>query len=131
MASNDLSTIIEQFRAEVPQFVSTDIVGIEDGISIAGGSINPDFDSSVASAYYADVAKANNRALEALGGPSAVGSTEDILITTTNAYILLSFPHPKFYHGLAITRQGNLGMARMIMKKYSPAIRDACAKLAG
>lgn len=120
-----LEEILAEFRGDVAEFVSTDIVEIASGLSIGGGSIFPDFDATVASAAYADVVKANDRAIFALGGKEALGVTEDILITTEKAYILIVvYPGNKFYHGLAITRKGNLGMARVTMKKYMPRIME-------
>jgi predicted regulator of Ras-like GTPase activity (Roadblock/LC7/MglB family) len=124
---SNLDVIIEKFRGEIPEFVSTDIVEIETGLSVGGGSIFPDsFDSSVASALFAEVMKANERALGALGGEANVGVIEDILINTSKAYILLLiYPNKKYYHGLAITRQGNLAYARIVMKKFQPEIIKA------
>jgi predicted regulator of Ras-like GTPase activity (Roadblock/LC7/MglB family) len=124
---SNLDVIIEKFRGEIPEFVSTDIVEIETGLSIGGGSIFPDsFDSSVASALFAEVMKANERALGALGGEANVGVVEDILISTSKAYILLLiYPNKKYYHGLAITRHGNLAYARIVMKKFQAEILKA------
>ena len=126
MPKKNLNMLIDKFREEITGFISTDIVEIESGLSIAGGSVNPDFDSEVASASYADVVKANSKALNAIGGDEAVGATEDILITTSKAYLLiLVFPNKRFYHGLAITRNGNLAFARLVMKKYQQLFIDA------
>lgn len=111
-----LQDAIERFRSEVPAFISTDVVSIASGMSIGGGSIDPRFDANVASASYAEVVKSNARALQLLGMPA--DSTEDILITTKSAYILIRLLGRDFYHGLAIGRNGNLGLARVLMKKY-------------
>jgi predicted regulator of Ras-like GTPase activity (Roadblock/LC7/MglB family) len=130
MAKKDLNSLIDQFKQEITGFISTDIVEIESGLSIGGGSISKDFDAEVASASYADVVKANSKALEALGGEINVGETEDILITTTKAYILLVvFPNKKYYHGLAITRNGNLAYARIVMKKYQSIFMEALPEI--
>jgi len=111
-----IEAIIDDFRAEVPSFVSTDVVSIDSGMSIGGGSIDPKFDASIASASYAEVVKSNRRALELLGLDPH--STEDILITTSQVYLLIRLLGSDYYHGLAIGRDGNLGLARAIMKKY-------------
>jgi len=130
MAKKDLNKLIEQFRQEIVGFVSTDIVEIDSGLSIGGGSINKEFNSEIASASYADVVKANEKALGALGGDAAVGMTEDILITTSQAYlIILIFPNKRFYHGLAMTRSGNLAFARIVMKKYQPLFVEALPEM--
>jgi len=123
-----LMDIVNQFRNDVPQFVSTDLVHIESGLSLGGGSIDPNFDASVASASYSELVKSNARALDLLGAGAA--STEDILITTKDLYILIRMVGRDHYHGLAITRQGTLGYARAIMKKYEGQFLDALKELA-
>lgn len=122
-----LMDIVNQFRNDVPQFVSTDLVHIESGLSLGGGSIDPNFDASVASASYSELVKSNARALDLLGAGAA--STEDILITTKDLYILIRMVGRDHYHGLAITRQGTLGYARAIMKKYEAQFLDALKEL--
>jgi predicted regulator of Ras-like GTPase activity (Roadblock/LC7/MglB family) len=121
--SNPLFDILNRFKAEVPHFISTDIVEIESGMSIAGGSVDPTFDASVASACYAEVVKSNARALDLIG--IGANSTEDILITTTNAYLLLRMIGNRHYLGLALSRQGTLGFARALMVKYAPMVLKA------
>ncbi len=122
-----LHDAIERFKAEIPSFVSTDIVSIASGMSIGGGSVDPKFDATVASASYAEVVKANARALRLLGlDPD---STEDILITTNVSYLLIRLLGREYYHGLAIGKDGNLGLARVIMKKYEPVFLDGITAL--
>jgi predicted regulator of Ras-like GTPase activity (Roadblock/LC7/MglB family) len=118
-----LQDVLNRFRAEVPHFISTDVVEIDSGLSIAGGSVDPNFDASVASACYAEVIKSNARALELLG--IGASSTEDVLITTTNAYLLLRMIGGQHYLGLALSRQGTLGFARALMVKHAPGILAA------
>ena len=122
-----LHEAIERFRSEVPAFVSTDIVNITSGMSIGGGSVDPKFDATVASASYAEVVKANSRALQLLGMDR--DSTEDILITTGSMYILLRLLDREYFHDLAIGKDGNLGLARVIMKKYEPRFLDGIRAL--
>jgi predicted regulator of Ras-like GTPase activity (Roadblock/LC7/MglB family) len=120
MAKNKVEELLKLFQAEVPEFVSTDVVNIEEGMSVGGGSIDPNFDSSVASAYYANVTKAMIKAIEAID-PGL--EAEDLLITTEGIYILIRLLGDKgYYHGLAITKKGNLGIARVVMKKYKQKI---------
>ncbi len=124
---NTLHKVLESFREEVPEFVSTDIVNVDSGLSIGGGSIDPDFDASVAAASYAEVVKANGRALDLLG--MGAGSTEDILISTEKIYVLIRPMGKDYYHVLAVGRRGNLGLARAIMKKYEPKLLAAVGEL--
>jgi predicted regulator of Ras-like GTPase activity (Roadblock/LC7/MglB family) len=120
---SNLLEVINRFRSEIPHFISTDVVEIDSGMSIAGGSVDPNFDASVASACFAEVVKSNARALDLLG--VGADSTEDILITTTNAYLLIRMIGHRHYLGVALGRQGTLGFARAIMVKYAPAIMAA------
>lgn len=124
---NSLHKLLESFRQEVPEFISTDIVNIESGLSIGGGSTDPDFDASVAAASYAEVVKANSRALELLGLGGS--TTEDILISTERVYILIRPMGVDYYQVLAVGRRGNLGLARAIMKKYEPKLLAAIGEL--
>ncbi|HEX4953305.1 MAG TPA: DUF4388 domain-containing protein [Thermoanaerobaculia bacterium] len=128
LAVNSLQKVLESFREEVPEFVSTDIVNIDSGLSIGGGSIDPDFDASIAAASYAEVVKANRRALDLLG--MGADATEDILISTERVYVLIRPMGQEYYHVLAVSRKGNLGLARAIMKKYGPKLLSAIGELA-
>jgi predicted regulator of Ras-like GTPase activity (Roadblock/LC7/MglB family) len=110
-------------KDEVPHFVSTDVVNIESGLSIGGGrSESSLLDAAAASASYAEIVNANRRTLQLLG--LDVDSTEDILITTEVLYVLIRMLGPEYYHGLALSRKGNLGLARAVMKKYESALRQ-------
>lgn len=124
-----LQSALDRLRDDVPEFVSTDVVSFESGLSIGGRSIDPDFDGSVAAASYAEVVKSNRVALDLLG--LGADSAEDVLITTAKVYILLRLlGDSEYYHFMAITRRGNLGLARALMKKHAPAILRAVGGLA-
>ncbi len=124
---NTLPSLLDDFKDEVPEFVSTDIVSIESGLSISGSSADPEFDASVASACSAEVVKANRRTLELLG--LGAHSTEDILISSAKVYLLIRMLGPEYYHVLAVNRKGNLGLARAIMKKHQPRLLRAISEL--
>lgn len=121
--ANTLDDLIAKFRSDVPHFISTDVVNIESGMSIGGGSIDPNFDASLAAACYAEVVKANAQALDLLG--LGAHTSEDILISTRDAYLLMRFLGKEHYHGLAITKHGALGYARSVMKKYEGPFLEA------
>lgn len=118
-----LDEVLTAFRNEVDGFISTDIVGIIDGISIGGGSIIPNFDSSVASAEFAAVTNSSIRALRSLGNDRL----EDVLFTTDNMYIIIRLiSGSEYYHGLAINKaNGNLGRSRLIMRNFEHKILEA------
>lgn len=123
MAKSKISEILEDFRKEIPGFISTDVVNMSDGISIAGGSIDPKFDASVAAAYYSTVANAFLKTIDAID-PSM--EAEDLLITTDKLLVLLRvLGKTGYFHGLAVAIDSNLGMCRLIMKKYESIIEKA------
>jgi predicted regulator of Ras-like GTPase activity (Roadblock/LC7/MglB family)/DNA-binding response OmpR family regulator len=120
---NRLETVLSELRDQVPEFVATDLVNLESGLSIGGSSADPSFDASAASASYGEVVRANLRALELLGMDATF--TEDILITTTRVNILLRMLGRNYYHCLAIGKKGSLGFARAVMKKFEPPLLAA------
>ncbi|MCK6586903.1 MAG: hypothetical protein HUU21_04765 [Polyangiaceae bacterium] len=124
MAMVRIEDILAKFMDEVPQFIATDCVNIETGLSVGGStSIDPKFDASLASACYAEVVKSNGRALELLNIPP--DSVEDILITARDAYLLIRMIGKEHFVSLVITRKGTLGLARAILKKYEPQLLAA------
>lgn len=122
-----LQEILDSLRADVPEFVSTDVVSVESGLSIGGATADVGFDSSLASATSAEVVKANRNALELLG--LGADSTEDILISTESVYLLMRMLGGEYYHVLAVRRKGNLGLSRAIMKRHQPRLMAAVGEL--
>lgn len=117
-----LEQLIMQFRSEVgSDFVSTDIVGM-DGLSIAGGSINPNFDAAMASARFAMVMKLAGKISDKL----PLGAVEDNLVTTDSYYLLSRFlDDGSFFWVVAVTRDATLGAVRMLMNEYAPQLSNA------
>ncbi len=103
------------------EFVSTDVVGM-DGLSIGGGSVDPNFDSSAASARFAMVMKLASK----VAGKIGMGTVDDVLTVTDNVYILARFiGDGSYYWGIAVTRDATLGMVRMVMNEYADQIWEA------
>lgn len=117
-----LEQLIQQFRSELgADFVSTDVVGM-DGMSIAGGSIDPNFDSTEASARFAMVMKLAGKASDKIG----MGAVDDNLVTTDKAYIIARFlGNGSYFWGVAVTRNATLGTVRMMMNEYADQLWDA------
>lgn len=122
-----LETVLSEFREQVPEFVATDLVNLESGLSIGGSSADAAFDASAASASFGEVVRANLRALELMGMDGS--SAEDILITTARVNILLRMLGRNYYHCLAIGKKGSLGFARAVMKKYEAALLSALGEV--
>lgn len=105
-------------------FISTDVVGM-DGISIAGGSADPDFDAAAASARFAMVMKLTSKVAEKIDA----GEVEDALVTTDQAYILTRFlGDGSYYWGMAVTLDATLGVVRMLTNEYADQLWDEIPK---
>jgi predicted regulator of Ras-like GTPase activity (Roadblock/LC7/MglB family) len=119
-------TRLEQLLQEVRtalggDFISTDVVGM-DGISIAGGSISPDFDSTEASARFAMVMKLAAQVSNKIG----IGAVDDLLVTTDKTFILTRFlGDGTYYWGLAVSRNAVLGAVRVLMNEYADQLWEA------
>ncbi|HVN80437.1 MAG TPA: hypothetical protein VMW38_15685 [Terriglobia bacterium] len=120
MAKLDL--LIQQFRSELgADFISTDVVGM-DGLSIGGGSIDPNFNSTDASARFSMVMKLAAK----VSGKLGLGKVDDNLVTTDKAYIIARFlGDDSYYWGVAVTRNATLGTVRMMMNEYADQLWDA------
>ncbi|MCX7680938.1 MAG: hypothetical protein N2508_03045 [Anaerolineae bacterium] len=120
-----LEELLQQVRTELgTDFVATDVVGM-DGLSIAGGSINPHFSSADASARFAMVMKLAVNVSKKLN----LGEVEDGLVMTDQYYILTRFlGDHSYYWSVTVTRNATLGMVRMVMNEYADHIWQAIPK---
>lgn len=117
-----LEQLLHDIRLELGNdFVSTDVVGM-DGLSIAGGAADPNFDAAAASARFAMVMKLGVKTSDKMG----MGTIDDILTVTDRVYILTRFlGDSSYYWGLAVSKDATLGMVRMLMNEYAPKLWDA------
>ena len=117
-----LDELIQQIRVELgSDFVSTSIIGA-DGLSIAGGSMDPSFDNSEASARYAMVMKLAMK----VGDKLALGAVDDNLTTTDKALILNRFlGDGSYFWELVIAKEATLGSVRLMMNEYAPKFWNA------
>ena len=123
MAKGKMDEVLESFRKEIPGFIANDVVNISEGFSIAGVSIDPKFDSAIAAAYYATVASACIKTCHAIDKTMEL---EDMLITTDQMLLLMRVvANNTYFFGLAVTPDSNLGICRLIMKKYEDEIVKA------
>jgi predicted regulator of Ras-like GTPase activity (Roadblock/LC7/MglB family) len=117
-----LDQLLQEVRATLgADFISTDVVGM-DGISIAGGSVSPDFDATEASARFAMVMKLAAQVSNKIG----MGAVDDLLVTTDKVFILTRFlGNGSYYWGLAVTKNATLGSVRILMNEYADQLWDA------
>lgn len=117
-----LDQLLQQFRGEIgADFISADVVGM-DGLSIAGGSTDPGFDSSEASARVAMVMKLAGNVTTKVG----MGVVDDNLVTTDRSYMLTRFlGDGSYFLNVAVTRNAILGSVRVMMSEYAPKFWEA------
>ena len=119
---NKLEQVIYQFRNELgSDFISTDVVGM-DGISIGGGSLNPNFDAADISARFAEVMKLAVK----ISTKIDIGKVDDNLVTTDTTYIISRFlGDGQYYWVVVVSSNATLGTVRMLMNEFAPQITDA------
>jgi len=114
-----LAALIDQFCGEVEGFIATCVVRRKDGSAFGGRSADPSLDPAAAAGSYAHVVESHLAAVEHLGGAGAWGATEDILITTSKAYVLIRLLGDGHYHWLAVSNEANLAMCRLLMRSFA------------
>jgi CheY-like chemotaxis protein len=115
-AVSSIAVLLEELTTEISDIIAAEVVSIDDGTPIVATSHDPAFDPDMAAAYYAEVVKINEKAIEVLKKGHRL---EEVLLTTDEFYLIVRIvPDTRFSVGLAIAKEGNIGMARMIMKKY-------------
>jgi CheY-like chemotaxis protein len=111
-----IKVVLEELTREIPDVIAAEVVCIDDGTPLIATSQDPSFDPDIAAAYFAEVVKINEKALEALKKGRQL---EEVLLTTDEFYLVVRIlPDTRFYLGLTIAKAGNIGMARMVMKTY-------------
>jgi predicted regulator of Ras-like GTPase activity (Roadblock/LC7/MglB family) len=116
-----LDQVIERFHIELgSDLISTEVVGL-DGIAIAGGSTDPNYNSTDAAARLSTVLKLADKASSKLG----MGKVDDNLTTTDKSYIIARFiGDGTYFWGVAVTRNATLGSVRMIMNEFASQVWD-------
>jgi len=123
--ADSLNVIVEKLSREIQDYIAIEVAGIDDGTPLVAASQDPAFDPDTDAAYYAEVIKTTEKALEVL---KKGRSLEEVLLTTDECYLIVRvLPNTRFYVGVAIAKKGNIGMARMVMKKYEKKFVEALA----
>lgn len=113
---SSIKAILEELAHEISDVIAAEVVSIDDGTSLVASTHDPSFDPDIAAAYFAEVVKTNEKAIEALKKGHRL---EEVLLTTEDFYLIVRIlSDTRFYVGLAIAKEGNVGMARMVMKTY-------------
>lgn len=117
-----LDQLLQEIRVELGgDFVATDIVG-SDGMSIAGTSADPNFDSSAAAARFAMVMKLSSKVSDKL----VIGAVQETMATTDNTIVLARLlGNGSYFWMMAVPKDATLGSVRMTMNEYQGKLWDA------
>jgi predicted regulator of Ras-like GTPase activity (Roadblock/LC7/MglB family) len=111
-----VTVLLDELEREIPDVIAAAVVSIDEGVPLVATASDQAFDVDIIAAYYAEVIKINEKALEALKHGSGL---EEILVTTDTFYLLARpLPETRFCVSLVLAQKGNVGMARMVMKRY-------------
>jgi CheY-like chemotaxis protein/predicted regulator of Ras-like GTPase activity (Roadblock/LC7/MglB family) len=122
-----LEPMIDRFCAELEGFIATSVVRRKDGSSVVSRSADPAVDARLAASGYARVVESHLAAVASLG--AAWGETEDILITTARAYLLIRLLGGDHCHWLAVSSEANLALCRLSMRSWEPFLLSELADL--
>jgi predicted regulator of Ras-like GTPase activity (Roadblock/LC7/MglB family) len=111
----DFKKILEETLSNVEGSIGAGLVGM-DGIVIDQISHNASFDINVVGAEYSSIIKNATRASSNFG----LGNTNEILITTDKATMIMMMVGAAYFVTLAINLDGNLGRGRLELKKAIP-----------
>ena len=100
----------------------------KDGSPVESRSLDPRLDAAAAGCF-ARVVDSHLAAVEQLGMGPAWGETEDILITTARAYLLIRLLGEDHYHWLAVSSEANLALCRLVMRSHEPFLLSGLGDL--
>lgn len=116
-----IDDVMNEFVQQVDEIVFSTIVSMDDATPVTGYSTNESLDITIPVAFLAEVARKGIMATE----NSNFGKTEDVLLTTdTNFIIIRMIPETNYMHCVVLTRQGNWGIAKVLMAKFSKKFKE-------
>ena len=118
--TNDIKSVLETISHDLPGFVASAAVLVEDGLPIAALTKRADIDPEAISAHMTSIVQSNLKALKLISRDQV---TDDILITTNDYYFLIRHKSDKPYFLFIMTKRDEwLGRVRLRIKKYEEEI---------
>lgn len=115
-----LQDILENIANDLPGYQTAAVVAVDDGLTVAQFSSDPETETEAAAAYLASIVKSNAKAINLLTGNQ---QTEDILVTTDLSYYLIrDLPGQPLFIFLMTKRGEWMGKARMLLQDHEPEI---------
>ncbi len=122
MAKVDLNAFFATVAESINGIIGISVVEIASGLSLGAKVTRSDFDIEAASAYNAEIVKAKNKAIKAIGIPDE--RLEDMLLTLTNQlHVIKITGDNKHLVYLAVdSKATSLAMVRSVLKTSIKAI---------
>lgn len=127
--ANDFAALIDRFSEDVEGFLGTGVIRAKDRSPVASRVAAPHLAWPELAGGFARLVEAHLAAVAALGGTKIWGETEDLLITTAQAHLLIRLLGTSHYHWLAVSREANLGMCRLLMRSFETFLLGGLAGL--
>jgi predicted regulator of Ras-like GTPase activity (Roadblock/LC7/MglB family) len=106
--------ILRHVVEEVDGAVAAGLVSL-DGISMGVYSTVEGFDTKAADAEFASMLRAGQKAAVNLG--PAFGAVEELMLAGTQGIVIVRMIGDKYYTGIALSKDGNIGKARMFQQR--------------
>lgn len=117
----DIPEVLDRLRSEIPFFLAGAVIDGETGMPVASVIEIDQLDIDAASAFCKQVATSCSHSLHSLG--QAAQQLEEVTMTTVDNYILVrALNGGAFFLYLLIDGRGNVGMARLVAKRYLPLL---------
>jgi DNA-binding response OmpR family regulator/predicted regulator of Ras-like GTPase activity (Roadblock/LC7/MglB family) len=106
--------ILRHVVEEVDGAVAAGLISM-DGISMGVYSTVEGFDTKAADAEFASMLRAGQKAAANLG--PAFGAVEELMLAGTQGIVVVRMIGDKYYTGIALSKDGNIGKARMFQQR--------------
>jgi len=114
-----IKDILNEMAGEIDNLVATGVQGM-DGVELA--SLSPvNASTQQFAARFAMVMKLEMNICRELG--DQFGDLEENIMQTENVFVYTCMLGPHYYLGVAISKEGTLGMVRMVAQKYAPKFK--------
>ena len=113
--------VLNSLRGELPGFVSSSVVGFENGLQLASVSACDSDDSAAADAFHSNVYRATARALAEIGTGA---EKADGIVILGEHHVFLSVPLDDMFFWHVVTEsETTLGFTQAVVRKHRDAMR--------
>lgn len=120
MDKNKLNQALDSIRKEIPGCIVVGLTRFDDGINIANASNDPNFDVTTATAYGTNSIKTAMKVIQVIN--PKLHAEESLLTSEKMHFLIRMLPEKGVWLGIGLALTSNLGIARVVVKKYEDTI---------